>query len=71
MNIIEGIESLLGNNFTGRVDIVFSKNDTLREYKLDVLDGKILFGNEDMKKHFVTIMVNQEPTIMYFKRIGE
>ena len=25
MKIIEGIEALLGDNFTGRVDIVFSK----------------------------------------------
>ena len=70
MKIIEGIEALLGNNFTGRVDIVFGKDDPIKEYKLEVLDGKILFGNEDLKKYFVTIMVNQQPLSMYFKRIG-
>lgn len=70
MKIIEGIEALIGKGFTGVIDCVFGKEYEIKEYRVQVLDGKLLFANEDIKKHFVTVMVNQELKSIFFKKVG-
>ena len=70
MKIIEGIEALIGKDFTGVIDCIFDKECEIKSYRLYVLDGKLIFGNEDIKKLFVTIMVNQELKSMDFKKVG-
>lgn len=69
MKIIEGIEALLGNNFTGQIEIIFDFNSMVSEYTVSVLDGKLIFGNEDIKKHFIVTVVNQDIDTILFKRI--
>lgn len=70
MKIIDDIEALIGKDFTGVIDCVFGKEYEIESYSLYVLDGKIIFGNEDIKKHFVTVMVNQTLKSMNFKKAG-
>lgn len=69
MKIIEGIEALLGNNFTGEIQIIFENDSAIKNYTVSVLDGKLVFGSEDLKKHFITVMVNQNIYMILFKRI--
>lgn len=69
MKIIEGIEALIGKDFTGVIDCIFDKECEIESYRLYVLDGKLIFGNEDIKKHFVTMMVNQKLNSMNFKKV--
>lgn len=69
MKIIEGIEALLGNNFTGEINIVFEIDSPIKNYIVSVLDGKLIFGSEDLKKHFIATMVNQNINMILFNRI--
>ena len=70
MKIIEGIEALIGKGFTGVIDCIFGEECEIESYSLYVLDGKLIFGNEDIKKHFVMVMVNQELKSIVFKKLG-
>lgn len=69
MEIIEGIEALIGKDFTGYIVCTFDKECEVIEYRVQVLDGKLIFGNEDIKKHFVTVMVNQKLKSILFMNI--
>lgn len=69
MKIIEGLEAIIGNNFTGRIVFVFSKDSEIKEYTVEALDGKLLFANEDFKKHFITTIINQSLLTISFKQI--
>lgn len=69
MKIIEGIEALLGNNFTGEIQIIFDIDSAIQIYTVSVLDGKLIFGSEDLKTHFIMVMVNQNIDTISFKRI--
>ena len=69
MKIIEGIEALLGNNFTGEIQIIFDTNSAIKNYIVSVLDGKLIFCSDDIKKHFITTMVNQNVNMILFNRI--
>ena len=68
MKIIDGIESLIGKDFTGLIDCVFDEECAINLYTLYALDGKLIFGNEDIKKHFITTMSNQELKSINFKK---
>lgn len=69
MKIIEGIEALLGNNFTGEIEIIFEIDSAIQNYTVSVLDGKLIFGSDDLKKHFITTVVNQSIDTILFRRI--
>ena len=69
MKIVEGIEALLGNNFTGQIEIIFDLDSAVTNYKVSVLDGKLVFANEDIKRHFIVTVVNQDIDAILFKRI--
>ena len=70
MKIIEGIEALIGKDFTGNILFLFSEGSEIKSYSLEVLDGKLLFASDAYMKHFITVMVNQDLSTMIFKKVG-
>lgn len=69
MEIIEGLEAMLDNNFTGTIVCKFDEGSTIEEYTVEVLNGKLIFANEDYKEHFIYSMINQSIQWIFFNRI--